>query len=285
MNKRPGSLLALLALPAILAAQEHPSKLSRYTLVDLGTFGGPNSFVANTPTPMNSEATVVGIADTPFPDPFDPYCFTDCFVAHTFQWRKGVLTDLGALADGASSGPNAINAAGVITGISETGAIDPESDFPPEFDAVVWKDGQIIDLGTFGGTFSYANAINNKSQVVGLALNATPHSFTLDECGAGIPTTTEARAFIWQEGGGLLELGTLGGSDSCAMVINQRGQVAGHSFTNLLPNPVTGVPTDDPFLWEDGKMTDLGTLGGTQGHANGLNDRGQVCGTRTLRET
>ena len=282
MNKRKGSLLALLALPALLSAQEHPSRHSRYTLVDLGTFGGPSSFVASTPTPLNSGATVVGIADTPLPDPFDPYCFMDCFVAHTFQWRKGVLTDLGALADGASSGPNAINAAGVIAGISETGAIDPESEFPPVFDAVVWKDGQIIDLGTFGGTFSYANAINDRGQVVGLALNTLPHSFNLDECGAGIQTTTQARAFIWREGDGLQELGTLGGSDSCATLINERGQVAGHSFTNFIPNPVTGVPTADPFLWEDGVMRDLGTLGGTLGHPNGINNRGQVCGDSNL---
>ena len=286
MNRSSGALvaaaIALLALPAVLAAQNHPAKHRHYTLVDLGTFGGPSSFVASTPTPMNSRATVVGIADTSLPDPFDPYCFMDCFVAHTFQWHKGVLTDLGALTDGASSGPNAINAAGVIAGISETGAIDPLSEFPPEFDAVVWKDGQIIDLGTFGGTFSYANALNNRSQVVGLALNTLPHSFTLDECGAGIPTTTQARAFIWQGDGGLRELGTLGGSDSCALVINQRGLVAGHSFTNFTPNLVTGVPTDDPFLWEDGEMRDLGTLGGTQGHPNGINDRGQVCGNSNL---
>ena len=276
------TLLALVALPAILAAQEHLATHAHYTLVDLGTLGGPNSWVAFTVTPMNSAATVVGIADTPVHDPFDPYCFMDCSVAHAFQWRRGVLTDLGALTEGASSGPNAINAAGVVAGISETGAIDPQSEFPPEFDAVVWKDGQITDLGTFGGTFSYANAINNRSQVVGLALDAVPHLFTLDECGAGIPTTTQARAFIWQERGGLEELGTLGGSDSCALVINQRGQVAGHSFTNFTPNLVTGVPTDDPFLWEDGEMRDLGTLGGTQGHPNGINDRGQVCGSSNL---
>ena len=77
-----------------------------------------------------------------------------------------------------NSGANDINASGVVTGISQNGAIDPINGFP-ELDAVVWKDGQIIiNLGTFGGNWSYANAINNRDQVAGFALNKTPDSMT-----------------------------------------------------------------------------------------------------------
>jgi probable HAF family extracellular repeat protein len=41
----------------------------------------------------------------------------------------------------------------------------------------------IIDLGTLGGTFSQANAINNKNQVVGVSLTneSVFHAFSWDD--------------------------------------------------------------------------------------------------------
>ena len=92
---------------------------------------------------------------------------------------------------------------------------------------------------------------------------------------------TEMRAFIWHNGI-KRNLGTLGGTDSCALWVNQRGQAAGHSFTDSIVNPDTGFPTIHPFLWEHDRMLDLGTLGGTLAVAGSLNNRGQVVGNSNL---
>ena len=82
----------------------------------------------------------------------------------------------------------------------------------------------------------------------------------------------------------------MGGPDSfpSAGGINERdGLVAGGSYINSTPNSVTdacgqNVPTMDPFLWQNGKMLDLGTLGGTCGFAVVANNRGQVVGLSDL---
>ncbi len=171
----------------------------------------------------------------------------------------------------------------VVVGACENGSIDPLSNFP-EIDAVVWKNGQIIDLGTLGGNTSQASAINNRGQVTGLASNTIPDPFNM---GLGSPTglwnfgVTQVHAFLWKDGP-MQDLGTLGGPDSAGFYVNERGQVAGVSYTSFTPNPGTGIPTQDPFLWDNGTMKDLGTLGGTAGWPWSLNQRGQVVGQSNL---
>src|SRR5580704_9480196 len=92
------SLFATLAMPVGMAAQDNPSqerksKHHQYKLVDLGTFGGPNSYYFSVPVGqnLNNRGTVVAGADTPLPDPNYPNCFFDCYIMHAFEWQDGVL--------------------------------------------------------------------------------------------------------------------------------------------------------------------------------------------------
>jgi len=260
-----------IAFPVLAQAGQH----SHYKLIDLGTLGGPSSTFEDLSKTINNRGTVVGGADIAVPDPFAPNCFSSsCFVQHAFQWQAGVLTDLGTLPGGGSSWAEAITDSGQIAGRAQNGLIDPLLGIPQTL-AVVWQDGQIVSLGTLGGNQSAALANNNRGQVVGIAANAIPDPFSL----AGFATQT--RAFLW-ENGEMRDLGTLGGPDSFGQYINERGQVVGFSYTDSTPNDSTGIPTVHPFLWERGSMLDLGSLGGTFGQVNGLNERGDVVGDMTL---
>lgn len=281
---------AALATPFWLAAQEQQADQEqgkghrRYKLIEIGTFGGPNSYFTFISRPLNKHGEAAGMADTAAAvNP--PFCllFPDCFLTHAFLWKDGAITDLGALPEIGSSFVNDINAKGVVTGMSLNGETTPVFGGLPLFDAVVWKDGEITDLGTFGGPASYAGAINDHDQVVGFALNSTPDSFDLGSSCQNFPMPTQMHAFIWQDSL-LRDLGTLGGTDSCALFINERGQVAGNSFTNSIVNPGTGLPTLHPFFWDGDEMKDLGTLGGTLAFANAINNRGQIAGASSLAD-
>jgi probable HAF family extracellular repeat protein len=138
----------------------------------------------------------------------------------------------------------------------------------------------VIDLGTLGGTYSFAWGLSNTGQVAG---------------GAATPTQTDGlseTAFLWHHGQ-ITDLGTLGGFNtglnSEAGGPNTRGESAVLSETFLTdPNgeDVCGFGTHRQCLgaiWKDGVMTALSTLGGNNAEAYWLNNRGQVVGFAETR--
>lgn len=286
------AILTLMVTPVQLAAQqeaEHTLKHHRYKLIDLGTFGGPNSYLQVASGMLNNNGVLVGWADTSAGG-YPEFCFNphpgDGFASHAFRWRHGKLTDLGAVPGGNTSQAVWIAPNGLIAGYSSNGQLDPLVFGFPQARAALWRGGNAIDLGTFGGNESTAYAVNSRGQVVGAALNATtdPYSF-VDFLFCGSSNGTQTRAFLWDKDNGMQDLGTLGtGNDALAAFVNEAGQVAGFAYTNSIANPTTGLPTFHPFLWEKGKgMQDLGTIGGTiVFNISGLNRRGQVVGTQTL---
>jgi len=274
-------MLVPFAMVCAAAAQETATgshSYHHYKFVDLGTLGGPHSYGSVNGdgfSLLNNSGIVASLADLNLPDPNQEYgCFnSDCYQAHAFQWKNGVMTDFGALPVNNNSAAGSINSRGWMTGQSQSDQIDPVVGIP-EYRAVLWKDDQIVDLGTLdAGTESLGIYINDAGQVIGFSTTDT----TSDPIGFfGFPTHT----FIWQNGQ-KLDIGTLGGADAfpgASCTNPPEGLVVGGSTTSTISNPDTGLPTFAPYLWRNGTMITLGSLGGTMGFAQCANHRGQVIG-------
>jgi len=121
----------------------------------------------------------------------------------------------------------------------------------------LWANGVMTDLGTLGGPWGVAHAINDAGQVAGYA---------------ALPGNVSGRAFLYSAGT-MRDIGTLGGTFSGAYDVNASGQVVGDSDTADGPGG-----SRHPFLFGGGAMTDLGTLGNRFGFARGVNDSGHVVG-------
>jgi probable HAF family extracellular repeat protein len=309
-NIRPTAIvmlaLATLMIPVHLAAQEQKKYHHHYKLVDLGTLGGPASITCVSCFDgqffasgiVNQQGTAVGFADTSTPDPsFPASCFFDCFVDHAFQWRKGTLTDLGALTSDSSSATSWISPNGLIAGISENGQPDPLFAGVPQRHAVLWQEGKISDLGALeGGYESYASAVNSGGQVVGAALNTIPEGNSMQPGTFWFstlpgPNQFQVRAFLWDKQNGMQDLGTLpGGTNAQAVFVNELGQVAGFSYTSSASSAFClqkygFALTTGSFIWDKyNGMKDLGSLGGVCSLAFGLNNLGQVTGVSSLAD-
>jgi probable HAF family extracellular repeat protein len=182
-------------------------------------------------------------------------------VAHA-STQTYTMTDLGTLGYNTTFG-NGINANGQIAGTSYLQQTVPVQGCPPRHPchanvshAFLYGAGKMTDIGTLGGTFSSADAVNSTGEVTGTS--------TLSGI-AFAPT----HAFLYHNGT-MTDLGTLGGSCSFAYGMNDFGEVVGQACT---------TSNQDAFLYSGGKMTDLGTLGNIGSEAVGINNSHQVVGT------
>src|SRR5712692_3460680 len=126
------------------------------------------------------------------------------------------ITDLGP-ASPHSDGPTwfggelvttvSMNAAGDVVAASPSGSGNTH--------ASLFRNGQVIDLGTLGGLNSEATAINKSGLIVGNSQIASG----------------SVHAFLYSNNV-MTDLGTLGGANSYATAINDAGQIVGRSETS-----------------------------------------------------
>lgn len=263
-----------------------------YRMIVLKPLGGAVSWPSFPTVPLNDRGQAIYQASTNKTNPdsyldIDPGFFTHAALSDA----SGVIQDLGTLPGPNSSSPFVISPSGLITGFATNGLIDPLTGVP-QIRAVLWNhDHKIIDLGTLGGYASSVGFVNDSGEVVGSALNSVAEdpavaSFFLGDWDAA----QQSRAFLWRHGT-MLDLGTLGGNDAAATFITEDGMVIGYSSTGNKINDATGLPTTHPFIWRNGYMQDLGSLGGsfsipgtpTFGPWGRIaNQHGQVVGTSYL---
>ena len=139
---------------------------------------------------------------------------------------------------------------------------------------------KVIVVGTLGGSFSAAyGGVNDRQWVSGDAF---------------LPGDVTEHGFLWRDGV-MTDLGTLGGLNSSVPfpVKNDKGLVTGLAQTSLFDplgefwgsslscgnGPCQGFQNVEVgFVWKDGKMIQLPTLGGNYGASLGSNNQGQVVG-------
>ena len=223
-------------------------------MINLGTVeGGSNSIGIS----INNFGQMVGISDNGVPDPFSFFEGAGVQI-RTFFWEHGHLLDIGTL-----GGPDSIPGPGCtnerprsIVGTSYT-SFTPNADTGiPTQHPFLWESGNMLDLGSLGGTLTFGQCANNRGDVIGestLSGNLVNH------------------AFLWQRGQ-MKDLGTLGGDNSEAIWMNDAGVIVGSAD---LPTP----DIHDAVRWKRGQNLDLGTVDGdacSRGRA--INSRGQIVG-------
>jgi probable HAF family extracellular repeat protein len=251
---------------------------------------------------VNNRGEVAGVATNLVPDGnslafYNPYLWflvTYGYQTRAFIWdQRDGMQDLGTLGSGTDAEAIQINDRGQVIGNSYTSSApgacgSPYGPIPLAMGAFIWdKNRGMVDLGSFGGTCTTAQAINESGQVVGVSSVAgdgfarafrwengsfrdlggslggnNTGAIAISENGqavgfAYLPGETVLHATLWRRVGQVIDLGTIG-TDPCSIAfgVNNKGQVVGNSS----PSDCASFNPSRAFLWENGSLADLNTL-------------------------
>lgn len=170
-----------------------------------------------------------------------------------FLYWGNTNTDLGMLPGALYEAAYSVNASNVVVGMAEN--------INGYFYAYAYTNGTLVNLsvlGPSGYTYSLARAINDKGRIVG-------ESYTSSALNA------EIHAVIFLGNQTATDLGTLtNGTYSAAYGINNSNVIVGEST----------VSSGDTyaFVYSNGTMTAVGSLGGNYSAAFAINNSGQIAG-------
>ena len=196
------------------------------------------------------------------------YAYLDADNRHAFLYFNGKLTDIGSL--GGYSAALDVNDSGTIVGFSSTASSGGRAH------AFVYANGVMADIDPSGDlSESYAQGVNNKSEVVGQFL---------------VPDQVSTRAFLYTDGR-FADIGADHSPETVAFEINDRGEIVGTTLVpklELCPGErgeyvVCVKYTSHAFLYVDGRFANLNALipvksGWELQWAFDVNNRGEIVG-------
>jgi uncharacterized membrane protein len=298
----------------VIAGTAHADRTPGYTIQVLPQLAG----LSGTARAIDNHGDVAGASFvTGFPN----------LTQHAVLWQRGKLVDLGATLPGTSL-VEAMNDAGTMIG--EVG-VQP----------FMWQDGRAIPLpfagrvsrishdGTIAGSFFPSGIFNFRPEhamffrdgvLHDLGIPAGFRSSTAGDANdhgivvgsATLNFSSDNHAMVWKNGAPR-DLGGLGGHNSFAFMVNDRGDIVGTAETSdnrvmmvrwqveggmqvlgeaLAPHALNqrgdiagnNLHTGKPFLWQDGKLTslldlpDLRATGWASFSVFAMNDHGQIAG-------
>ena len=220
-----------------------PSADHQYTVTDLGSFGG----LFTEPQSINDRGQIVGYSQDTNAN------------RHAFIWQRGKMARLGVTKGDHISLAYAINNKSQTVGVSyqENGDVH----------ATLWSQGRTIDLGRLGDdklSSGSVTGINDKGQMI-VHFVTYPNSSLL----AALDFAAQHHRVLLSTASGMsIQKGRLLGHHVLgAAALNNSGKVVGLRLDGVNYYP-------QGFLWENGKITNLGAF-----EPHGINASGTIIGT------